>query len=269
VGLFLALFLSACEKAPSSDGTPLSQEEPPVQGDLVSTFSLVGHAPDGRKKWVVEGQTANLLEETVHLSPVAATSFGATVVHLTAKEGDFYRASQNVHLQGYVVVTTSEGTRLATESLDWVSERGMGKTTDKVVVDREGMRVIGRGGISYPKVKRVRLEKEITVTLQGEKGLTVVTCEGPMEVDYGRRLARFWRNVRVDDQKGFIQSDRMDAVFDSKNQLEKATFYGHVEIHHGSQVAFAQRANYWQPLGQTRLVGHPRLVMLPEEEYGQ
>ncbi len=240
--------------------------EAPAASDSISTFTLVGHTETGRKKWEVQGETADLLGETVHLSPVRAVSFGQVDVRLTAKKGQFHKISQDVHLEKDVVVTTSDGARLTTDTLDWVAEREMGKTPDWVTVTRPGMTVVGKAGIGYPKLKRVRLEREVTVTIQGQTGLTRVTCDGPMEVDYGRRKARFWRNVRVEDDKGHILSDRLDVVLDPEvNQIAKATFWGHVRIHRKDQLATANRANYWKDTGRMRLIGHPKLAMLPKE----
>ncbi len=283
---------------------PVEPPAAPVTGgatESVSTFTLVGHDPTGRKKWEVQGQTADLLGEMVHLSPVAATSYGDVTVHLTAKRGQFHKSKQDVHLEEEVVVTTSDGAKMTTDSLDWAAEKGMSTTSDWVTVTRPGMKVVGKGGVGFPKLKRIRLERQITVILQGKEGsragardfsglaagaaagavgsattrpgaarnveeVTRVTCEGPMEVDYGRRKARFWRNVQVRDAKGYILSDRMDVTLDpAVNEIQRATFWGHVKIHRPPQMAAANRANYWKTGGRVRLAGHPRLVMVPQE----
>ena len=235
--------------------------------DLISTFTLVGHTDAGRKKWEVQGQTADLLSDSVHLSPISAKTFGKVEVHLTADEGEFNKATQDVHLQGNVVAVTSDGARLMTDSLDWVQATETGTSPDWVTVTRPGMKAVGLGGMGRPKAKRVRLERQVSVTLEGEKGVTLITCDGPMEVDYGRNRARFYRNVRVNDGKGFVLADRMDVALDAvTSQMEKATFWGHVEIHQDNEVARANRAEYWQLLGQVRLTGHPKLVMFTDGE---
>ena len=266
-GLFFC-FASGCTKAPSSEGLSPSKEQVLPQADVVSTFTLVGHSQSGRKKWQVQGQTANLMEETVHLSPVAATSFGEVNVHLTAEQGQFHKPTQDVHLEKDVVVTTSDGARLNTDRLDWKAQREMGRTDDWVTVTRPGMVVVGKGGIGYPKLRRVRLAEQVKVTLQGKEGNVVVTCDGPMEVDYKRNKARFWRNVHVRDSKGLIQSDRMDVTLEPRtNQIRQANCWGHVQIHRKNQVSFSHWAKYhWQVPGRTLLSGHPQLVMRGEED---
>ena len=258
------VFVNGCLSSHRGSGSSANLQS---AGDAISTFTLVGNTETGRKKWEVQGDTADLMGDVVYLSPVAAKSFGSVDLHLTAKSGRFHKESQDVHLEKDVVVTSSDGARLVTNSLDWKAQREMSSTSDWITVTRPGMTVMGRGGIGFPKLKRVRLEREVTVTLQGNEGQTIVTCEGPMEVDYGRHKARFWRNVWVRDAKGNIRSDRMDVTLDSQtNQIDEASFFGHVQIHNKTQTATAQRAKYWQLPGRTRLIGHTKLVMLPENE---
>lgn len=250
---------------PATAGITLQLGRPGA--DIISTFTLVGHTESGRRKWEVQGKTADLLGDTVRLSPVSAKTFGKVEVHLTADEGEFHKVSQDVHLQGNVVAVTSDGARLVTDSMDWVQQTETGTTRDPITVTRPGMRAVGVGGMGQPRMKKVRLDRQVTVTLEGQGGPTVITCDGPMEVDYGRNRARFHRNVLVRDSKGFVQADRMDATLDSvTSRMDKATFWGHVEIHHGSEVSRSNRAEYWQLRGHVLLTGHPRLVMFTEGE---
>lgn len=265
--LVMALLLaSSCGRGPSS-----SQEE--VKGgsdttvysksDAISTFRLIGHTETGRKKWQIEGETADLLSETVILSPVTATSFGEVEVKLTSRQGTFNRETQDIHLDGDVVMTTTDQMKLTTDYLDWNANEEIATTSEWVTVTRPGMTVVGLGAVGYPNLKKVRLEKQITVLLFGENGETEVTCDGPLEVDYARHKARFWRNVWVEDTRGTIQSDRLDVTLNPQSgQIKKATFWGKVQIHHDSQIAYAERANYWQPSGRIQLMGHPKVVML-------
>ncbi len=262
--------LAGCSKGvlpPTAGGPGLPASPATPAGDVISTFTLVGHTDAGRKKWEIQGETADLMSEVVQLSPVRAISYGQTELHLSAQRGQFNKTTQNVHLEGDVVAVTSDGATLATQGMDWMQEQGEGSTPDWVRVTRPGMIAVGLGGLGYPKLKRVRLQRNVRVTLEDVKGKTVVTCDGPMEVDYARHKARFWNNVHVLDAKGLIQADRMDVALDPKtNQIEKATFWGHVKIYHGDQVAYANRVNYWQPLGQIRLLGHPKLLLVPKNE---
>jgi LPS export ABC transporter protein LptC len=257
------IVLAGCSKGalPPTGGAPALPAAAPGT-DVISTFQLVGHTDAGRKKWEVQGETADLMSEIVELSPVRATSYGQTEIKLSAQRGRFNKNTQNVFLFGDVVVTTTDGAELSTQSLNWVESRGEGSTEDWVRVTQPGMTALGLGGTGYPKNKRVWLERKVTVTLEDPKGKTVITCDGPMEVDYGRHKARFWKNVKVVDVKGEIRSDRLDVTFDSQtNRMDKAVFWGHVVIDHGDEKARANRVNYWQLLERIQLIGHPRLVL--------
>ena len=257
-------FLAGCSKgALPPTGGPSSPPGPAASGrDVISTFQLVGHTDAGRKKWEVQGETADLMAENVDLSPVRATSYGQTEIHLSAQKGRFNKSSQNIHLAGDVVVTTSDAAELTTQSLNWVESRGEGSTEDWVRVTQPGITALGLGGTGYPKKKRVWLERRITVTLDDPKGKTVITCDGPMEVDYGRNKARFWKHVKVVDAKGEICSDRLDVAFDPRtHRMDKAVFWGHVVIDHGEEKARANRVNYWQLVERIQLMGHPKLVL--------
>lgn len=262
------LFLAGCSRQdlPATGQGPGAPGFFSPRGDAISTFTLVGHNEAGRRKWEVRGETADLMADVVELSPVRATSFGQVQLNLSAAKGRFNKSTRDIHLEGDVVAVTSDGAKLTTQSMDWVQEREEGRSEDWVRVSRPGMTATGLGGVGYPKLKRVRLERKVTVRLQDAKGRTRITCDGPMEVDYARHKARFWRNVWVRDGKGVIRADRMDVSLHPKtNQIEKATFWGHVRIRQGKQRAFANRVNYWQPLGHIQLVGHPKLVLMPEQ----
>ena len=140
---FLFFSAAGCSKmSPKRAATAWQQAS---QGDAISTFTLEGHDETGRRTWQVRGQSADILSETVHLSPVAATSYGQVQVDLKADKGDYERKSQNIYLKSHVVVTSSDGMKLTTKSLRWFSEQETGTTPDWVTVTRAGMKVTGRG----------------------------------------------------------------------------------------------------------------------------
>lgn len=262
LALFFVPLSAGCTKGapPPVPGPPAPAVQEAAQ-DVISTFTLLGHDRTGRKKWEIEGQTANLLTETIILSPVAAKSFGKVETTLTAARGKFHRQSRDVELKEDVIVVTSDGARLSTDTFFWSADRGLGRTSDWVAVTRPGMTVAGLGGVGFPSLKRVKLEKQITMTLTGAKGRTVITCEGPLEMDYGRHKIRFLRKVFVRDAQGTIHSDRMDVTLDPQtNQIRRVTCLGDVVIRQADRVSYSDRADYWQPRGDVRLMGHPRIV---------
>ena len=271
IGFSLFFLGQGCAKEgpPKPAVSPAGGSSGEAQPQVISTFNLVGHTPTGRKKWEIQGETADLTAELVTLSPVTATNFGKVDVVLVANRGWFHRESRDIELEGDVIATTSDGARLTTDTFQWNGQRETGVTRDWVTVTRPGMTILGKGGITFPRIKRVRLEREVTVTLQGEKEKTFITCDGPMQVDYGSKKARFWRNVRVRDAQGFLRSDRMDVRFHpSRNEVTQVRCWGHVEIYdrQKQRSAFSDRAQSWRDIGRTLLFGHPKLAMVSTDD---
>jgi len=92
-------------------------QEPDQQ---IQDFSLSGYGEKGKKSWDISGKTADILGEVVKLRDVVGNLYGKEEdVRLTAERGDLNKADGRVHLEQNVVIATSTGARLLTDSLDW------------------------------------------------------------------------------------------------------------------------------------------------------
>ncbi|OGX40657.1 MAG: LPS export ABC transporter periplasmic protein LptC [Omnitrophica WOR_2 bacterium RIFCSPHIGHO2_02_FULL_68_15] len=270
IRLFVVLVmveLWGCSR-PKPPPPPPPPAEETTPGDAIQAFNLASYDDDGRKRWEVLGQTADVQDQTIHLTDITATAYHPkTTVVLTADEGTFDRERQSVHLERDVKAVTTEGTTLTTPSLDWDAERQIASTEQRAVVAREGLTVQGEGATAAPQLKSVRFQRDVQVDLQPA---TTITCEGPLEVDYARHRARFWRRVHVRDPRGDIWADRMDVWMDPKTrQLTQAQCWGHVTIQQASQRARARRATYHAPTGKMQLIGHPVVTFYPEQADGR
>jgi len=86
----------------------------------ISDFSLAGYGEKGTKSWDLSGKSADIFDNTVKLKDVVGNLYGKEEdVNLTAARGDFDKQDGRVHLEQDVVITTSSGARLTTDSLDW------------------------------------------------------------------------------------------------------------------------------------------------------
>lgn len=263
-----------------------------------STFQLSGYREDGQKKWEVSGDTANVLEDTVKMTNIVAHSYGPqATVKLTADHGVLHRASQDVHLEDHVVATTDDGARMRTHELDWHQQEEKVTTPAQVWVARENIEVTGTGAVAHPNLKQVALEKDVTVVMTpkpedaaapaktkaagdplaalgsaGPPGAspadrkTIITCSGPLEVDYERNVAVFHDDVHVVDQRGEIFADQMTVYIDPKTkQIQKAIAQRHVRIVRADNTAYCDEAIYDPAVGQVTLLGSPRLVVHPQD----
>lgn len=260
--------LPGCGRRPAREAAAKAKAEetvlPPVAKEEVETFALANYTDDGHKRWEVGGKTANLMAELIHLTDVTAIAYGEeTNVTLTAREGTFDRQERNIQLTHDVRAVTTEGTVLTTETLAWNAERQVASSPDWTTVERENMVVQGQGAEGSPQLKQVRFQRDVQVDL---KPATKITCRGPLQVDYPRRRARFWRDVHVQDPRGQIWADRMDVRIDPKTQkLSEVQCWGHVRIQQGQQLARAHRAVYRQQAGTIVLIGHPRVTFYADE----
>lgn len=236
---------------------------PPVSSEQMQAFTLVSDAEDGRRRWQVSGKSANLMTELIELSDITATAYGQdTRVTLTARGGLLDRRRHDVQLAEDVQAVTTEGTTLTTQSLAWNAERQTLTTADWVTVARDNLMIVGRGAVGSPGLRRVRFQREVHVTLNPS---TVITCRGPLEIDYARHRARFRRHVAVQDPRGEIWADRMDVRIDpTTHQLTQVQCWGHVRIVRERQTAQSHRALYRQPDGTILMIGHPQVTCYPE-----
>lgn len=260
----------------------------------IHDFSLSGYTEKGKKSWDISGKTADILDEVIKLSDVVGNLYGKEEdVRLTAERGDFNKADGRVHLEQNVVVATSTGTRLLTDSLDWDRKNHLISTDNPVDIQRDNLRALASGARAEPDLKRIALEKDVRLDINpapqeksadssgGEK--IVITCDGPLEIDYEKNVAVFRNNVKVEKQDITIYSDTMDVFFSTGpaaggekkekeplmagNKIERIVSKGHVKIVRGLNVSYSEEAIYTALDKKITLSGRPRLVIYSAEDF--
>lgn len=242
-------------------------------------FSLAGYNQRGKKSWEVKGNSADIFTDIVKLTDVNANVFGEEdKINLVADKGEYDKTNGKMHLQDNVVITTQTGGKLTTDSLDWDRASQRVTTNDLVKVEKENMKIDGKGLEGQPNLKKVEFKDNVQVEIKeaqdakspadGTKGPTIITCEGPLEIDYEKEVAVFNKNVKV-DQKEQIQmyADKMEAYFDFKNKkILRVQSSGNVKIVKGDNVSYSDEANYLASDKKMTLTGRPRLVIYSGEK---
>lgn len=244
-----------------------SPEVPESQEGQISTFTLSGYGEGGKKKWQVEGQTADIFSQIVQLDEVVAKAYGdeRTIV-LTSDEGRFDKVSNDVLLEQNVVATTSDGIRLFTDQMNWKAKEERMSSDGYVVVQKDKVESVGTGAQAEPGLKTFQLNKAVTVRIQPA---TVITCSGPLEVDYAKGLAVFRDNVKVADERGEVYADRMDVHLHPQTQkIMKVVASGKVRIVRGQNQSLSDEATYFPPENKVILSGNPKLTLYPKEKGG-
>ncbi|MDD3087152.1 MAG: LPS export ABC transporter periplasmic protein LptC [Candidatus Omnitrophica bacterium] len=287
-GIYIVLFLFFSLASPV-----FANVLPDQAAQQISDFSLVGYEEKGKKSWDISGRSADIFTEVVKLKDVNGNLYGKDEdVNLTAKKGDFNKEDGKVSLREDVVITTSGGAKLTTDSMDWDRKNQVVTTKDRVNIDKDNINIVGIGAYGEPGLNKMALNKDIRVDinpLSPEDSLddivlkdrVVITCDGSMEVDYGKNIASFNINVRVERPDIIIYSDKMDIYFTAGDNsaksikttesmagsIDRIVASGNVRIVRGDNVSYSQEAVYTAQDKRIVLNGRPRLVFYSTEEF--
>lgn len=282
--ILLILFLLFGLNFPLGAGQKQAQQKQPAQKPEESQqqmldFSLSGYTQRGKKSWEVTGKSADIFSDIVRLTRVNANVYGEEEnINLTSDKGTYDKASGKMHLEDKVIITTQTGAKLTTDSLDWDRTSQKITTADAVNIEKQNLKAQAKGLEGQPNLKKVFLKDEVQVEIKEDPGPgnaitsskepTVITCDGPLEIDYDKGIATFNTNVRVDQkEQGEMYADKMEAHFDFKNKkILRIKSMGNVKIVKGENISYSDEAEYSAITKKMILSGRPRLVIYSEEK---
>ncbi len=282
---FLAYTNLAAGEVKETDNVVSSKDtkESPQQ---IGDFNLSGSGEKGKKAWDLAGKSADIYNDVVKLKKVVGNNYGdKDSINLTADDGNFNKSSGVVHLEKNVVITTSSGAKLTTDSLDWDRKQQIVSTLDKVNLARSDMNLAGVGAKGQTALKQVVLEKDVRLdinpkgSLDGKKEKIVITCDGPLDVDYEKNVAVFNNNVKVEKSDLTIYSDKMQVYFTPKqdeskkdqgpgvmaSSINKIVASGNVRILRGENISYSQEAIYTALDKKMILTGRPQIIIYQTE----
>ena len=283
VFLFLNYAYLAAVEVKTIKPDPAAKESDQQIGD----FSLSGFGEKGKKSWDLAGKSADIFSEVVKLKKVVGNNYAPNdTINLTADNGDFNKKSGLVHLQDNVVITTASGTKMTTDTLDWDRKQQIVKTLDKVNLARQDMNLSGQGALGQTALKQIQLEKDVRLDIQtqdkqvNKKEKIVITCDGPLDVDYEKNIAILNNNVKVEKPDMTIYSDKMEIYFTPKQQnnaaaagtaiisssLNKIIALGNVRILRGENISYSQQAIYTALDKKITLTGKPQIIIYQTEK---
>jgi LPS export ABC transporter protein LptC len=253
----------------------------------IGDFSLSGFGDKGKKAWDLSGKRADIFNEVVKLKEVVGNHYADNdSLKLTADNGDFNKNSGVVHLENNVVITSSSGAKLTTNSLDWDRKKQIISTLDKVNIQKLDMFLSGVGAVGATALNQVELEKDVRLDIQpldklkNKKEKITITCDGPLEVDYEKNIAIFNNNVKVEKPDLTIYSDKMLVYFTPKQEdakgtqeslamassIDKIVARGNVRILRGENTSFSQEAIYSAVDKRMVLTGRPQITIYQTEK---
>lgn len=246
----------------------MPQEE--TQSDLsgieqkVLAFSIDGRSSKGARQWHLEGNSAEIIEEDVHLNDLEAVVYGDEVtVDLTSDRGIYRKEAGEVELLGNVEVVASDGTILKTDTAKWSHISKEISTEDFVHIEREGMIANGTGAIANSDERTASLKKDVEVIIPPD---TTVTCAGALQVNSATNTATFEDRVKVVDKDGKLFADKLTVHFDpDTKKLAEVVAEGNVKVRKGNSYTISERAVYSDTTKSAKLEGRPRIIIDPAE----
>ncbi len=280
-----------------------ADEQQQESDQQVNDFSIAGYGERGKKSWDIAGSSADISTDNVKLKDVKGNLYGEEEnIQLTSERGDFNKAQGKVHLEKDVVITTSSGAQLTTDTLDWDRKNNKVSTNDKVNIVRDNMMTQAIGAEGHPDLGKVELKQDVKVDIlpkeepgkgQVQEKVTI-TCDGPLSVDYEKNIATFNNNVKVERSDSIIYSDKMDIYFlktekaktdslpaaatkenkdkpakekdQTASKIDKIVARGNVKIVRGENVSYSDEAIYDAAGGKIVLAGRPKLVIFSTED---
>ncbi len=281
---FTCVQLGAVEVKEINSG--LAVKDTKESDQQVGDFSLSGFGDKGKKSWDLAGKSADIFSDVVKLKKVVGNNYAQNdTINLTADNGDFNKKSGLVHLEDNVVITTSSGTQLTTDTLDWDRKQQIVSTLDKVNLSRADMNLSGQGAQGQTGLKQISLDKDVRLDIQtqdlqvNKKEKIVIICDGPLDVDYEKNIAIFNNNVKVEKSDLIIYSDKIQVYFSPKPQdsvsvqgtgiisssLTKIIALGNVRIIRGENISYSQEAVYTASDKKITLTGKPQIIIYQTE----
>jgi len=232
----------------------------------ILSFNLEGYRDNGQKKWELNGAGADILSNVIKLDYITAKAYGDEgSLTVKARRGVYDKVTKDIDLEKNVIGKTTDGTRLVTDKLHWDDKKEC-VTTDSIVrIERENLVSIGRGAVGSPGLKKVELKKDVVVELK-DNPPTLITCSGPLVVNYDRNISILNNNVKISDQRGEISSDIMKVTFNpDTRKILRVVAIGNVKITREGNATYSDRAVYSVKDGRVRLIGKPKIVVFPKQ----
>ncbi|MFH1577774.1 MAG: LPS export ABC transporter periplasmic protein LptC [Candidatus Omnitrophota bacterium] len=241
----------------------------------VNGFTLYGFGDTGQKTWEVFGKTADVFSDQIRLNDLIGTIYGEEEIVLTAERGNFNKAQNAVHLEENVIITTESGAKLTTDYLDWDNNTSLVTTDAPVDIKRDNITTTGIGIKGNTNLESIDLKKDVKVVINDKKGTVVVTCSGPLSIDYAANIAVFNNDVVVDDGESRMYADSMEVFFDTapsdnktdkslagkRGKINKIIARDNVKIIRQDNVSFSDQAVYNAEDKTVTLIGKPRLII--------
>ena len=161
---FICLVVWVVKTTPDAP-PPIDKVEPPKTMEYEG--NTIVEEINGVKIWDLTADKLNIgLESRIlELNNIVGHFYqqDGSTIELHANFGNYNNETKNVHLEGNIVVTTSQGAKLTSDKLDWISADEMLIATDKVKIYRDDVRATGDSAESKDGFRRFKLKGHVHI----------------------------------------------------------------------------------------------------------
>lgn len=231
--------------------------------ELLDNFKLTGYDEHNQKKWELQGKDAHIQSKDISITSVRAKVYEKKqVINIKADKGYIDKEKMAVALKENVILKNSQGASLYTQVLNWDQRKEILWTDAVLSLVKGGNEITGQGGKLQTDLSHAWVEKDVRFEAVPQ---TIITSDGPLEVDYLKNVAKFNKNVHVVDRRGEIFSDTLVVYFDpEKKKITRVHASGNVRLKRGNSWSYSQEAIYDLKSGVVKLLGKPKLEIYPE-----
>lgn len=235
----------------------------------IDKFYLSNFHKDGSRNWELLGKYAVVFDEYSEIYESRALFFRKdNNVRVRANKAVISNNDNSAKLTGNIQARSEDGMVLFAKTLNWNELRQELETKSGVKVCSKDVRIRATGMFGEGVKKAVSFLKNIKVTIINEKhkDKVIVTCLGPLEVEFNRGKAVFFNNVVLKSTDGTVYSDKAVAFYDKKSKkIVKIISVGNVRFIKDGNKTFSQKAVYLGREGKIKLIGRPKILLYPKE----
>jgi LPS export ABC transporter protein LptC len=178
-GIMATVLLAGCDQARRAVPGASTGELPDQE---VSDF-VVTETDAGRPEWTMYARSAAMFNarSLVVAQGVRIDFFdekGQRSSTLTAREGEMHQTRRDMVARGNVILRTTEGTRMSTETLQFLNREQRIVSDTLVRVERAGDVLTGYGFESDPELKHFEFKRQVKAVVRTRSGGTLERREG-------------------------------------------------------------------------------------------
>ena len=149
-------------------GAPTPVQQPPQQAEYQIKEVHINETLEGNLRWTLNADQAEVYDQK------GITVMRKVVVQVFSKDGDWTVTSdegtldnnrRDVSLKGNVVIRSSDGLEMRTNTLRWNNEQRALATDDDVQISREGTTITGKGLTVQMKEESAEIRRNVRVVI--------------------------------------------------------------------------------------------------------